>query len=402
MEGTKRSESDRTTSVTELTNVRAHIGILTRRQDLGADERRANDCQPDPVESPVYVTGRPSPQDFACLFGAARLPLDLSRPMHSRSTSVWRALGEMVPGLRSRVRTRVARLDGDMRAGVAFRIVEPDNRWNLELMVMHNDDAGFALDAALRCAVRDAGACGARRIAARLPGGLVVDSALRRAGFVPYTDEEVFLLRPGRASEQAERPSRVRRVHPADVWGIHQLYLDVEPRQVQYADARTSSVWEDAAPLRLRSRRSSGWIVEEDGRIRGYVQLSTREDVNVIRVELLIDSARRSLATELLAAALREANRFPEMPCIVSVPAYRRELRSVVIESGFESLGVQTAWVCYTTVPARSQVVAVDLRSRVSGDARRVTSPGFGSAGMRDTPRVPSTFWTPSSSDTHG
>lgn len=356
--------------------------LLSRRSRRETVERCAETSPKHQDTAPEYETGAPRLRDYPGLVMGNRVQLDLSRPLQSSLRSVGRALVERLPLIGGDVRARVARLEGRLRASAEFQIVNPDGRWHLEVLTTREIGDGVAIDAVLRCGVRDAGSTGARRVFARLPSDPVVDAALRRSGFVPYTSEEVFIWKAGTAKRRVEAPSAVRRVHPADVWGIHQLYLDTEPRQVQYADAITSSVWEDSAPLKLQSRRSSGWVFEDHGRIRGYARLSTREDPRVIRIDLMVEPTKRSLASDLVAGALHEAQRLPSLPSVAVVPTYRRELRSVLLEAGFESLGEQTSWVCYTTVPARAQIVAVDLRKPAVEESQRARVPGLGGAGM--------------------
>lgn len=390
MDGTTRSNDDRQRSVVNRSAMRAHFHLLSNdsRREPGGSRAENDRGRNDPTSE--FETGVAGFRDIPSLCLASRIQLDLVRPGYSSPWITGQTLRDRLPLWRGDIRLRVARIERRLQAAVAFRVLEPDGRWQLELLCARDVDDGHAMDAALRRAVRDAGSQGARRVFARLPAEPAVDLALRRSGFVPFMSEEVLFLNQPAPEPGPIVPAMVRRVHPADVWGIHQLYLDVVPRQVQYAEATTSRAWEHSSPLRPGARRASGWVIEDRGRIRGYVRVSTWENARVVRLDLLIDPSMRTLAPELLAAATSEARNLHGLPCVAVVPGYRREQRQALLDAGFESLGEQIAWVCYTTVPARSQIMAVDLRIPALAEPQRSRVPGFGGAGMSNMRYAPS------------
>ncbi len=378
---TPRSTIDRPRSVNSRSPQRAQYHLLSPTSRREPGESRASTPRSAPGYDPELTAGRPELSDIPALVAATRFPLDLARRDHSASWLADHAIRERLRLFRGNVRMLVSRRAGGLAAAAAFRVLAPDWRWQLEALVACNPEDGAALDEVLRAGVKDAGEAGARRVLARMPGDLTVDSAMRRAAFVPFVTEFVYVL----ADDRPVRPSGapyVRRVHPADVWGIHQLYLDVVPRQVQYAEAVTSRTWERSRPLRPGTRRSSGWVIEDHGRIRGYARVSTEIDPGVVRIDLLIDPLLRTLAPDLISAVVSEAQQQHGMPCVVVIPGYAQELHQPVQEAGFMHVGDQTAWVCYTTVPARSYIVAVDLGVPAAAEAQRARVPGLGGAGM--------------------
>ncbi len=382
MDGTTRSSADRQRSVLNTAPSRAQFQLLSDQTRREPGERHAGGNPLPPGFDPDLSTGRPGLVDLMPVCTAVPIQLDLTRP---HRTWVWiagRVLRETIGPLRGNVRFRVARRRKDGVVGAAaFNVLGPDLRWHLESLLVQSPDDGAAVDAVLRRGVIDAGSAGARRVFARLPGDDIVDAALRRSGFVPYQHESVFVLNDD--SDRRELPSsRVRRVHPADVWGVHQLYLEVVPRQVQYADAVTSRLWEGSRPLKPGARRASGWVIEDNGRIRGYARVSTLEDPHVARLDLLIDPDMRLLAVEVIRAATNEARNLHGVPCVTSLPGYSQELSQALQEAGFFHTGDQTAWVCYTTVPARSYIVAVELGTPATVESQRSRVPGLGGAGM--------------------
>jgi hypothetical protein len=362
--------------------MRARFHLLSNEARRESADRRANGDQAPAGSSSDLTTGAPNLTDLPAICTAFRIQVDLARPHRSAPWLAERVLREQIGPLRGDIRLRVARRSRRHAATAAFRVIEPDGRWHLEALMARDPDDGAAIDAVLRRSVSDAGAGGARRVFARLPGDDTIDGALRRSGFVPFMHESVFMLVDEAGPRLEAAASHVRRVHPADVWGIHQLYLEVVPRQIQYAEAVTSRVWERSRALRPGSRRSSGWVIEDGGRIRGYARVSTEEDPGVVRIDLLIDPDLRALATDLIAAATAEARNLHGVPCVTAVPGYSQELSQPLQDAGFFHTGDQTAWVCYTTVPARSYIVAVELGSPVAVEAQRSRAPGFGGAGM--------------------
>ena len=362
--------------------MRANFHLLSTNPRRETGESRADRFRSAPWFDSNVTTGRPGLTDIRAICVAPRMQMDLARPDFSGAWLAERVLRERLGMLRGDVRMRVARRNGHLASAAAFRVISPDGRWSLEALAARDPEDGAALDAVLRRAVTDAGSGGARRVFAKMPGDPIVDDALRRSGFVPFATESVYMLDDVERSEVFEPSPLVRRVHPADVWGIHQLYLEIVPRQVQYAEAVTSRAWERSRALKPGVRRASGWVIGDQGRIRAYARLSTEKDMRVVRLDVLIDPQLRALAPELVTTALSEAMNLHGVPCVIAVPGYSHELHGPLQDAGFIHVGDQTAWVCYTTVPARSYIVAVDLGAPVNVDAQRARVPGFGGAGM--------------------
>lgn len=382
MDGTTRSGEDRHRTATNGPLTRAHFHLLSNDPRRESGGSRADMQRHLPNPDPGLITGKPVLRELVAICRSNRIQLDMSRPACSGRWLADHVVRERLSLWRGDIRMRVARRTGAFASSAAFRILGPDGRWHLESLAMREPEDGAACDAVIRRGVRDAGTNGARRVFARLPANETVDAALRRSGFVPFTTESVLVLGEDARDEPVTVSSMVRRAHPADVWGIHQLYLEVVPRQVQYAEAMTSRAWERSRPLRPGSRRASAWVIEDHGRIRGYVRVSTEEDSRVIRLDLLIDPDMRALAPDLIAAAKSEVRNLHGVPCVATVPGYSHELCTPLQDAGFRRVGDQTAWVCYTTVPARSYIVAVDLGTTVPVRPQRARVPGFGGAGM--------------------
>lgn len=360
--------------------MRARFHLLSSEPRREPGEGRADSMIPQPRSEFDLVTGAPALRDLHAVCTAFRIQLDLARPQRSAGWLASHVMREGIPPLRGNVRMRVARRANRAAAAAAFQVFPPDDRWHLDALLARDPEDGAALDAVLRRGVTDAGATGARRVFAQIESDVTIDAALRRSGFVSYQTESIFMLLD-RLDGKAPM-SHARRAHPADAWGIHQLYLELVPRQVQYAEAVTSRRWDRPQPLKPGARRASGWVIEDHGRIRAHARVSTLEDPRVVRLDILIDPHLRALTTDLIMTAATEAGNLHGVPCVVAVPGYTQELSQPLQDIGFFHVGDQTAWVCYTTVPARSYIVAVDTRVPASAETQRSRVPGFGGAGM--------------------
>jgi hypothetical protein len=381
MDDTTRSTGDRHRSVINRSSRRVYFHLLSASSRREPGDSRASTSGSMPGPGTDLAAGRPRASDIPAILATAPFTLDLARPHRPVSWLIERSIRDRLGPLRGNVRMQVARRSGRLAAVAAFRTVAPDGRWVLEALAAEDSEDGPAIDTVLRQAVRDAGASGARRILARLPGDMTMDGVMRRSGFLPFATESVYLRNEDHA-DISEQVPYVRRVHPADVWAIHQLYLEVVPRQVQYAEAVTSQSWEGSRPLRPGARRSSGWVVEVHGRIRGYARVSTAIEAGLVRIDVLIDPHLRSLAPTLISTAVAEGSHQHGMPCVMVIPGYAHELHVPVQEAGFMHTGDQTAWVCYTTVPARSYIVAVDLGAHAPAEVQPARVPSFSGAGM--------------------
>jgi hypothetical protein len=251
-------------------------------------------------------------------------------------------------------RVAVARGNGHVLGHVVFRVVPPDERWVLESVGANMGvyEAEPIWEELLRYSIVAAGLEGAKRLYARLPVGSSITAAARRTGFAPYAREHVLTA----SGIPATTPSpRVRRQEPSDVWSIHQLYMAVVPRQVQYGEALTSHHWDVANSHRFIEERTSGWLIEDGHQLTGYVRVQTDIDRHVI--ELMIDPAHRDDASALLQTALGELHSMPHRNVYAVLRAYQVEILPVLTALGFAPHLEQDVHVKYTTVPIQAPII---------------------------------------------
>jgi len=265
------------------------------------------------------------------------------------------ALRQLFPFGDNTDRVAVARAEGVLLGHVVFRVMPPDERWVLEAAGANTGvyEAEPIWEELLRYSIVAAGLEGAKRLYARLPSGSGITAAARRTGFAPYAHEHVLTATGVPATVQS---SRVRRQEASDVWAIHQLYMAVVPRQVQYGEALTSHHWDVAPSSRFSTQRTSGWLMEDGNQLSGYVRVQTDIDRHVI--ELMIDPAHREDAAELLQTVCGELQAMPRRMMYAVVRSYQIEFLPVLQSLGFMNHLEQDVHVKYTTVPAQAPIMS--------------------------------------------
>lgn len=246
----------------------------------------------------------------------------------------------------------------------------PDKRWQLQYLLQ--DDRQEGIDpvslALFEFAIAEAGAQGARRLMARIEPDDPVRLVLQRAGFTEYAKETVYIRReagPGAADR------RVRAQEQSDVWGVHQLYMQTTPREVQHAEALTSDAW----GIDTEGRTKRGWFINDSACPRGYIRVRTSRARHLLELMFLPDSL--AVLPTLVSAVSEALAQTHDRPVYASVRSYQQEASSILVESGFEPIADQVLMVRYTTAPA-SQAVrsaeAFDWTRAIETDRQRVPS----------------------------
>ncbi len=191
---------------------------------------------------------------------------------------------------------------------------------------------------------RVAGHSGAKRVHATVPVDTIAQHAMIRAGFSVYGHQTVLLAHELHAPDAEELLVRER--EPSDAWSIHHLYHLTTPRPVQYAEALTSNHWDARRALNAETR---GFVMECEGTLAGYCQVTHRKDCYVLEVIMAPDKSR------LLSSLIRQANQLADVgdnsEVWISVPDYHREFIPSLEEMGFEEQTRQALMVRYTMVP---------------------------------------------------
>jgi hypothetical protein len=238
---------------------------------------------------------------------------------------------------------------------VQFRAAGPDQRWIAESIGANAgvyDPEPVVLEL-VRHAIKAAGLSGVKRLYARLEPECPLQQPMRQIGFAPYGWERVMA-----SSSVPVLPAArgVRIQEQADVWEIHQLYLQSTPRDVQYAEALTSHSWDVDAVLRSRGYGCRGWLIADQHLAVAYARAITRKDAHVVDLMVLPD--HRDVLPALLFSVFRELATLSSRLVYVVIRHYQSELVAVLEDLGFVAHIEQEVHIRYTTASVRSSVMA--------------------------------------------
>jgi len=237
---------------------------------------------------------------------------------------------------------------------IQSRVVGPDQRWLVQSIGTNTGvyDPEPIVTEMVRHVVQSAGLDGVKRIYARVEPDSALKPSLRESGFSPYSRERIMVA--SSVPEMASAPG-VRVQEQADVWSIHQLYIQTTPREVQYAEALTSHSWEVDAIMRSSGHGCCGWLVTDGYLATGYIRAISRRDAHI--VDFMISPEHRDLFPHLVATAFRYLVSLPSRRTWFVVRDYQSEFIPFLYELGFGIERAQEAHVRYTTAPVRSSVV---------------------------------------------
>jgi hypothetical protein len=277
-------------------------------------------------------------------------------PLGNRMPDPWSA----IPVSRRSRRSFVAFLD-EQAAGLIDLVADPANhRWVLSRMLtckqLPVEDFGDGREAVWRelalQSVRAAGAARAKRIHAMLDDDSPVIPVLTSIGFTEYAHDSLLV---GSGELDSGPAGITRRQEPSDVWAIHQLYHQITPKPVQYAEALTSNFWSRIVPGQPASR---GYVVEDGLEIIAHCRVTRGCDGLVLHLMVHPD------ALELLIPVVRDVlqDLGPQGKRIVSimVPDYLQEYIDPLETIGFAQSGHQSRLVKYTVVARRMQFRGVE------------------------------------------
>lgn len=216
-------------------------------------------------------------------------------------------------------------------------------------------------------AIRAAGAARAKRIHAVFNDDSPVVSALLSTGFSEYARDTVLSLA---TLDGIEAPGLVRRQDPSDVWAIHQLYHQVTPKPVQYAEALTSNYWSRALPGQPPAR---GYVVEDGLEIIAHCRVVRGCDGPIIH--LMVNPETLDLIAPVIQDVLVDLGTSAGRVFSIVVPDYLQEYISHLESIGFVQTGRQTRMVKYTVVAQRMQFRSVEEMAKEVPERAAAGSP---------------------------
>lgn len=283
------------------------------------------------------------------------------------------------PGFRNNQLVLVATIDNEVCAWLSVVRDDRDLHWDLAEIAAGSPrlvaSPAVCLElwsALIRHAVQEAGANGVKRVYAVADDDSVAMDALRENGFESF-EQRFILKRQGRWPEETTRLVHVRPQQDSDIWSIHQLYHQVTPRGVQFAEARTSAEWEPRSTswfnrTMIGSVRESSFVLDGGDGVLGHCRIISRGDQSLARMILAPQYANQ--ADSFLFSSIVLTGSDPSCPFYVDVPGYLLEYLGVLERCGFEVVSDRIGLVKHTTSPVvvrpkLTPVPAADERERI-------------------------------------
>lgn len=255
-----------------------HIGDALRCVLLNEPRGPNLACSPDALSGPAA-------------FGKMTLWRDILRQRRHRVTLGWWE-GFRLASLAS------------VRAGAGLRVWEVDH---LHLPASPEEapsDGGYDQEnprcyELLEQLARTVGQQAGERIFLRLPADSPAVPLARRAGFFPYFEETVLEGQAG-SPKAGGPPVSCRERWPQDDHALFQLFAAATPPQVRAALGLTFDQWQGARDLHPRWSRE--WVSPHNGRITGWLGLSSRS--GVVQGQLLVHPDHPEVGPALMGLGL--------------------------------------------------------------------------------------------------
>jgi len=218
-----------------------------------------------------------------------------------------------------------------------------------------DDAAPQAWDRLLRYACRIVGEQGISRLLAQASSGGHAEEVFRSLDFGVYTRAAVYRCPSSAVCSRIDPPEITpRRRRPQDDWGLHHLYLQATPSDVEIAEgdqalARRSNV----GPL-IRGHGTYEYILEDRGEIRGYLELATGQKGYALRV--IVRPKYPEVGAHLLDWGCSILARYPARPVYYSVRQYETGVQSWLAEHGFELVAERSLIVKHLAVRVKKAV----------------------------------------------
>lgn len=201
----------------------------------------------------------------------------------------------------------------------------------------------------LLAAVRSAAESGAKRIHAMPPVDTPALASFRKAAFINYAEQTVFMANEVIYARSAEVP--IREQEPSDTWSIHQLYHRATPHPIQYVHAFTSNHWD-------ATRNVRAFLAERDQELIACCRVA--QFGNDVVLELLALPGETPVLADLISEALVRCRAGRRNVIWVGVPDYHQEYQQVLLDLGFSPVNRRACMVRYTAVPARASLERVN------------------------------------------
>ena len=182
---------------------------------------------------------------------------------------------------------------------------------------------------------------------------------LRRAGFVVYTRQDIWVL-GGKEVAQAEEGTNLLRPRQADNdWDVQLLYANIVPRLVQLV--------EPMPPL----HDGSGWVLHEENELAAFVHVHVGPVATWMR--LFIHPSAEAQADQIITAVIRQNPTAATRPIYCCVRRYQSWVQNALERSGFSLWGSQAVMVKHIVQKATKPLT--DLSAALEAQGITPTAP---------------------------
>ncbi|MCP4416448.1 MAG: hypothetical protein GY805_07490 [Chloroflexi bacterium] len=220
--------------------------------------------------------------------------------------------------------------DGPVAEDHATAVSDPDSPGaaNGERPYQVNENAWLPL---LDQAVVEAGQRGLHTLVAEVDEMSDELPVLRRAGFVVYTRQDVWVLAGSEVAQTETNKNILRPRNADDDWNIQLLYANTVPRLVQQV--------EPMPPL----HEGSGWVLHEENDLAAFVHVHVGPMATWMR--LFIHPSAETQADQIISAVVRQNPAAADRPIYCCVRRYQSWVQNALERSGFSLWGSQAVMV---------------------------------------------------------
>jgi hypothetical protein len=180
-------------------------------------------------------------------------------------------------------------------------------------------------------AVVEAGQRGLHTLVAEVDEASDELPVLRRAGFIIYTRQDVWVLAGSEATLAEENKNILRPRQADDDWNIQLLYANTVPRLVQQV--------EPMPPL----QDGSGWVLHEENELAAFVHVHVGPVATWMR--LFIHPSAETQADQIISAVVGQNPAAADRPIYCCVRRYQSWVQNALERSGFSLWGSQAVMV---------------------------------------------------------
>lgn len=227
-------------------------------------------------------------------------------------------------------------------------------------------------------AVAEAGQRGIHSLVAEVDEASDELPVLRRAGFVVYTRQDIWVLDPGKAAEINSKTNLLRPRQAEDDWDIQLLYANIVPRLVQLV--------EPMPPL----HDGAGWVLHEETELAAFVHVHVGPVATWMR--LFIHPSAEIQADRIITAVVQNIPAAGARPIYCCVRRYQSWVQTSLERSGFSLWGSQAVMVKHIVQKAAKPLT--DLSAALEAQGITPTAPlirQYQKPGYREEKSSPST-----------